>query len=135
VIGHVEQDWSEFDGKTKFICAPIAARRRKSHSLSAHACKIRGLSYFTRRRRNKAMKQTSKPRISAAVPKKGRATGGAALAGSGKRTKSGFRILVKTRDGVDILEPHGKPTSFTIPQLERALDLVLGPKSHQPKSL
>ena len=42
-----------------------------------------------------------------------------------RRTKSGLVILT-TIDGVNILQPRGKPKSFTIPQLRRAIAVVLG---------
>ena len=45
--------------------------------------------------------------------------------GAVRRTKSGLVILT-TIDGVNILQPRGKPKSFTIPQLRRAIAVVLG---------
>ena len=60
----------------------------------------------------------------AAAPAK--AKRGSKRTGAVRRTRSGLVILT-TIDGVNILQPRGKPKSFTIPQLRRAIAVVLGP--------
>ena len=36
----------------------------------------------------------------------------------------GYKVLGRTRDGVRILEPKGKPTSFTVAKLRKAIRSV-----------
>ncbi len=37
------------------------------------------------------------------------------------RTVGGYRVLGRSRDGVLILKPKGKPQSFTIAELKKAI--------------
>jgi hypothetical protein len=37
------------------------------------------------------------------------------------RSVGGYRVLGRTRDGVLILEPKGKPQSFTVTELKKAI--------------
>ena len=44
-------------------------------------------------------------------------------------TVGGYRVLGQTRDGVRILAPKGKPTSFGVAQLKKAIRSVRAGKA------
>jgi len=44
-------------------------------------------------------------------------------------TVAGYRVLGETRDGVRILAPKGKPQSFTVPELKKAIRSVRAGKA------
>ncbi len=42
-------------------------------------------------------------------------------AGKATEVVGGYKVLGRTRDGVPILKPKGKPQSFTVSKLKRAI--------------
>ena len=52
-----------------------------------------------------------------------------ARTGNTPTTVGGYKVLGETRDGVRILAPKGKPQSFTVPELKKAIRSVRAGKA------
>ena len=49
--------------------------------------------------------------------------------GNDPASVGGYKVLGRTKDGVRILAPKGKPQSFTVPELKKAIRSVRAGKA------